>query len=274
MNKKNKGPLIIFVLSIIIGLCIMTYPIISSYYNEKEYKDIIDKYNSNFNDSDLRILEAEEYNKELEKVTIEDAFSSSTKVGGNKYNSLLNIDGSGLMGHIRIPKLGIDIPIYHGTDTDVLAKGAGHFEGSSLPVGGSSTHSVISAHRGLPGNKLFTDLDSLKVGDMFYIYVYDRILAYRVDDVKVTTPNDVKNLNIEEGKDYVTLVTCTPYAINTHRLLVRGTRVEYDQKVELSIKESNIISISDLIIYIGIFISLVIIVLVILSKNKKTNEKK
>ena len=252
----------------------MIYPIISSYYNEKRYETVINNYNSTINDSELRIFEAEEYNKEIKNVTIDDAFTSPVKVGSDKYNSLLNIDGSGLMGHIKIPKLGVDIPIYHGTSSDVLAKGAGHFEGSSLPVGGASTHSVISAHRGLPGNKLFTDLDTLEVGDMFYIYVYDMIYAYRVDQIKVTTPNNIGDLNIEEGKDYVTLVTCTPYAINTHRLLVRGTRVEYDQKVELSIKESNIISISDLIIYIGIFIALLIIVMVLVFSKKRIVKEK
>jgi sortase A len=145
------------------------------------------------------------------------------------YNDTLDITGTGIMGYIDIEKIGVELPIYHGVDQGVLQIGVGHLEGSSLPVGGENTHCILTGHRGLPSAKLFTDLDEMKIGDKFTVTVLDRVLTYEVDQIKVVLPEDTSELTIREGKDYCTLVTCTPYGINTHRLLIRGVRVEGGQ---------------------------------------------
>lgn len=269
MKKNRSIPLIIFVISAVSGLLIMVYPTVASAINEGIYSGVINSYNTKIvSDSEEKIKKAEEYNKTLTNTKIVDAFTNPENINSEEYGNLLSASDDGLMGHINIPKIGVDVPIYHGTSTEVLSHGAGHFEGSSLPVGGPSTHAVISAHRGLPSARLFTDLDQMRVGDMFYIYVFDNVYAYQVDQVKVIEPSDLEDLNIEEGRDYVTLVTCTPYAINTHRLLVRGTRVEYSPLVEQSTKESRKLSSADKIFYAGFFTAILIIVSVILITRK------
>ena len=148
------------------------------------------------------------------------------------YESTLDVTGTGIMGYITIEKIGVELPIYHGTSDAVLQVAAGHLEGTSLPVGGASTHAVISAHRGLPSAKLFTNLDQLEVGDTFTITVLDRTLTYEVDNISIVLPTETDSLKVSEGKDYVTLMTCTPYGINTHRLLVRGRRITTPDKLK------------------------------------------
>ena len=172
------------------------------------------------------------------------------------YESLLN-QGTGVMGSIEIPKIGVDLPIYHGTDDDVLSNGIGHLEGTSLPVGGASTHGVLTGHRGLPNSKLFTRLDEIEENDLLYLNIFGETLAYKVNQIEVIEPDEVDKLNIQEGKDLVSLITCTPYGLNTHRLVVTGERVSYEKKVYENIKP-NMLSGRELIfgalpfIFIGI----------------------
>ena len=170
---------------------------------------------------------AREYNRELlGNVVLTDPFDpDAVKKQNEDYDNLLNIAGDGVMGSVEIPSIDVYLPIYHGTDSESLEKGAGHLENSSLPVGGKGTHSIISAHTGLPSAKMFDNLTEVKEGDVFYIHVLNRTLAYEVDQIKVVLPENVSDLLIDKNKDYVTLVTCTPYGINSHRLLVRGTRI-------------------------------------------------
>jgi sortase A len=171
------------------------------------------------------IRQAEQYNERL--FSVRAPLYEPTQVIG--YNDTLDITGTGIMGYIDIEKIGVELPIYHGVDQGVLQIGVGHLEGSSLPVGGENTHCILTGHRGLPSAKLFTDLDEMKIGDKFTVTVLDRVLTYEVDQIKVVLPEDTSELTIREGKDYCTLVTCTPYGINTHRLLIRGVRVEGGQ---------------------------------------------
>ena len=203
------------------------------------------------------------------------AFSKTEEEQNKEYLKLLNPKEDGVMGYIKIPKIDVEIPIYHGTSNKVLQKGVGHFENSSLPVGGESTHSILSAHRGLPSSRLFTDLDQLEEGDMFYIYVLDKVLAYRVDQIKVVEPSNIENLKIVDNEDYITLVTCTPYAINTHRLLVRGTRVEYNEQVLKNIPIERKLSTPDIILIIGIILVAIIVisVIIIIRKVKEPKEE-
>lgn len=213
------------------GLAVLLYPTISDYWNSRLQGRAISNYErslSEMSDEDLSAIsdKAVAYNEALASMGNMSWRLSSEDLA--EYNSLLNINNDGLMGHIEIEKLGVDLPLYHTVDETVLQIGVGHIPGSSLPIGGESTHSVLSGHRGLPTSKLFTELDKMQEGDLFSIYVLDQQLVYEVDQIRVVLPNEVSELKIEEGKDLCTLVTCTPYAINTHRLLVRGHRIDYD----------------------------------------------
>lgn len=266
-----------------LGLLIMLYPMISSYLNSVEYADIIAEYAEATNQysekkSNALFDAAINYNATINTFSIIDVFSNPNRTESEDYQNILNIDGKGLMGYISIPKIDVRIPIYHGTSSKVLEKGVGHLEGSSFPVGGMSTHTILSAHRGLPSAKLFTDLDQLKEGDKFYIYILDQALAYEVDQILVVEPSETEALQLQEGKDYVTLVTCTPYAINTHRLLVRGTRVEYDEQIAQSTPVEKKVSSSDKILYIGIIFAVLLLIFAIFQittiKKKKRLEYK
>lgn len=266
-----------------LGFLIMLYPMISSYLNSVEYADIIAEYAEATNQysekkSNALFDAAINYNATINTFSIIDVFSNPNRTESEDYQNILNIDGKGLMGYISIPKIDVRIPIYHGTSSKVLEKGVGHLEGSSFPVGGMSTHTILSAHRGLPSAKLFTDLDQLKEGDKFYIYILDQALAYEVDQILVVEPSETEALQLQEGKDYVTLVTCTPYAINTHRLLVRGTRVEYDEQIAQSTPVEKKVSSSDKILYIGIIFAVLLLIFAIFQittiKKKKRLEYK
>ena len=224
--RKNLST-IILILIFLVGLSVMLYPSVSDAVNRKHQSRAVAGYAEKveqLSDADYQTYfdAADAYNRQLN--TTPNAFYKPDLVSG--YAQTLDISGTGIMGYITIPKISVELPIYHGTDEGVLQVAAGHLEGSSLPVGGAGTHAVISAHRGLPSAKLFTNLDELEVGDRFTITVLDRVLTYEVDQISIVLPTEIDQLLPTEGMDYVTLMTCTPYGINTHRLLVRGKRVE------------------------------------------------
>ena len=224
--RKNLST-IILILIFLVGLSVMLYPAVSNAVNRKHQSRAVAGYAEEveqLSDADYQAYfdAADAYNRQLN--TAPNAFYKPELVGG--YAQTLDISGTGIMGYITIPKISVELPIYHGTDEGVLQVAAGHLEGSSLPVGGAGTHAVISAHRGLPSAKLFTNLDELEVGDRFTITVLDRVLTYEVDQISIVLPTETDQLLPTEGMDYVTLMTCTPYGINTHRLLVRGKRIE------------------------------------------------
>ena len=224
--KKNRST-IILILIFLVGLSVMLYPTVSDYVNQRHQSRALASYDETVNemsDADYTayLEAADAYNQRL--AATPNAFFTPEQVSG--YDETLDVSGTGIMGYITIPKISVELPIYHGTDEGVLQVAAGHLEGSSLPVGGAGTHAVISAHRGLPSAKLFTNLDELEVGDRFTITVLNRVLTYEVDQISIVLPTEIDQLLPTEGMDYVTLMTCTPYGINTHRLLVRGKRVE------------------------------------------------
>mgnify|MGYP002772660320 FL=1 len=224
--KKNKSTLIL-ILVFFVGLSVMLYPTLSDYVNQRNQSRAVANYAQSVDtmtDADYSAYfdAADAFNAQV--AANENALYRPDQLSG--YYDTLDITGTGIMGYITIAKIGVELPIYHGTSDSVLQIAAGHLEGTSLPVGGASTHAVISAHRGLPSAKLFTNLDQLEVGDTFTITVLDRVLTYEVDKISIVLPTETDELKIAEGKDYVTLMTCTPYGINTHRLLVRGRRVE------------------------------------------------
>lgn len=232
---KRKLAILIIVLIFAAGIGVMSYPLVSSAINNfasrsqvKEYTDKVAQLPSA--ETEKLFSEATKYNNSLSNnMIITDPFDEKAfqKIGAN-YEKTLNIDGEGLIGYIDVPKINVYLPIYHGTNEDILAKGAGHLQNTSLPVGGKSTHSVISAHSGFPGETFFDYLTDMKVGDEFYIHILDKTLKYQVDQIEVVLPSEINSLRIVDGEDLVTLLTCTPYGINTHRLLVRGKRVAYD----------------------------------------------
>ncbi|MGI6216835.1 MAG: class C sortase [Coriobacteriales bacterium] len=231
-KKRSRGGDMLLIFIFVIGLLILLYPTISNLYNSSRQSEMVASYDAKIaemtpEDFDAEWAKVDAYNAEIARMGI--YFTSSNTELHNQYLETADILGNGMMGHIQIPKIGVDLPIYHGTSDDVLAFGVGHMEGSSLPGGGPSTHVVLSGHRGLPTSKLFTDLDQLEEGDIFLIYTLDRTCAYKVDQIRIVLPNDVEDLEIIPGEDLCTLVTCTPYGINSHRLLVRGHRVDYPE---------------------------------------------
>ena len=242
--KKKAGNLVIGII-FLAGLSLLLYPFVANQWNNYRQKQLISGYEQAVSekeaaegiDYDAERKKAEEYNEALLPCVLPDSFALAESSGVDPvYMNTLNIAGDEMMGSVEIPKINIKIPIYHTTEEEVLNKGAGHLEGSSLPVGGANTHAVISAHRGLPSASLFTDLDQMKVGDHFLLHVLDETLCYEVDKISVVKPEDTSALAVEDGQDLVTLLTCTPYGVNTERLLVRGHRVPY---VEEEVKEEK-----------------------------------
>ena len=242
--KKKAGNLVICII-FLAGLSLLLYPFVANQWNNYRQKQLISNYEQVVSDKeaaegidyDAERKKAEEYNEALLPCVLPDSFALAESSGVDPvYMNTLNIAGDEMMGSVEIPKINIKIPIYHTTEEEVLNKGAGHLEGSSLPVGGANTHAVISAHRGLPSASLFTDLDQMKVGDHFLLHVLDETLCYEVDKISVVKPEDTTALAVEDGQDLVTLLTCTPYGVNTERLLVRGHRAPY---VEEKVKEEK-----------------------------------
>jgi len=233
-KKKNGISNLLLFLVFLTGLSLLLYPMVSNYINTRNQSRIIASYEKELGVVDgetnaKMIAEARAYNASL--LERENAFALNEEQQ-RRYEALLDVMGTGVMGFVEIPCIDCRLPIYHGTDEEMLMQAAGHLDWTSLPVGGESTHCVISGHRGLPTAELMTNIDRLRLGDRFYLNVMDQVLEYQVDQIKVVLPDDTTYLQIEEGQDYVTMVTCTPYGINSHRLLVRGTRV-LDGKVSL-----------------------------------------
>ena len=236
--RKHKT-VIFLTLGFLVGICILLYPAFSDFWNSKTQSRAISDYESvldNLDENEYSAIfeRAHAYNKALYETNY--PLMDYKNVPG--YYDTLRITDNDMIGYLKIDRIGVELPIYHGTSDDVLNRGVGHLEGSSLPIGGENTHSIMSAHRGLPSSKLFTDLDRMEIGDTFQIIILDQVLTYQVDFIKVIEPTDVSDLQIIEGGDYCTLFTCTPYGINTHRLLVRGVRIE-------TIKEKPIIYVSN-----------------------------
>lgn len=237
---KKKSSKIVIILIFLAGLSLLLYPLVANQWNNHRQKLLISNYERIVADKEAagnidyaaEMKKAEAYNDALLPSILPDSFAvadASTETDSS-YEDSLNIAGDGMMGIVEIPKIAIKLPIYHGTGDEVLQKAAGHLEGSSLPIGGESTHAVISAHRGLPSASLFTDLDQLEIGDHFLIHVLDETLCYEVDQILVVDPEDTSALAVEDGEDLVTLLTCTPYGVNTQRLMVRGHRVPYEEQ--------------------------------------------
>lgn len=237
-KKKRKIADIIRIIVLLIALSVLLYPTVSNYLYEKNSSTIVANYdkeveNTTDEEKEEMFRLAREYNARLaqDQVSIGDAFTEESS-DDQEYENLLNKSGTGMMGYIQIPKIDIELPLYHGTKESVLQVGVGHLKDTSLPVGGDTTHAVLTGHRGLPSRMLFTDLDQMEKGDVFYIKILGETLAYQVDQILTVLPEETDSLKIIEGQDYVTLVTCTPYGINTHRLLTRGHRIPYEEAVK------------------------------------------
>lgn len=227
-KRKKSGSTILLVAIFFVGLCILLYPTVSDFWNEKRQSQAVMNYDDlivNLTPEDYSefFRQADEYNRKLKLISSPFIGHKSIK---DEYYSTLDVNGDGMMGYITIEKIKVQLPIYHGTSDQVLNSAVGHVEGSSIPVGGEGTHSVLSAHRGLPSAKLFTNLDKLVIGDIFTIRILDKTITYQVDQILIVLPEKIDDLYAVPGEDYCTLVTCTPYGINTHRMLVRGTRIE------------------------------------------------
>lgn len=275
MKKKKNNSALFLLCFIFVGLSIMLYPAISNLWNSRTQSQAIVDYEASMkNNPKADYTEyfeaAADYNKQLAALPA----PLENQKGLPDYNALLDPAGTGMMGYITIDKLSVELPIYHGTSEAVLNNAVGHIEGSSLPIGGESTHSIISAHRGLPSSILFTNLDHMEIGDTFVISILDKTYTYQVDQIKTVIPNDTQYLMIKEGKDYCTLLTCTPYGINSHRLLVRGHRIENIQEKKIHITSDGYL-IDTLIVTpaVALPILLALILYVLFKPVKKSNKR-
>ena len=277
-TKKKKGSLstIILVAIFFVGLSVLLYPTISDFWNEKRQSQAITDYDAiieNLDPEDYSnyFKKADEYNKKIQLMS--SPFFGYKNIEDMYYDTL-DINGNGMMGYITIDKIKVQLPIYHGTSDQVLNTAVGHVEGSCLPVGGESTHAVLSAHRGLPSAKLFTNLDKLEVGDIFTIRILDRTITYQIDQILIVLPDETEALYIEKGKDLCTLVTCTPYGINTHRLLVRGSRIENIEPEKVVNVITEAYQIDPLIVTPAVAAPMLgILLLYLVIKNRKQKKK-
>ena len=290
MKRKISG--ILFGLMFLLGFAILNYPTVSNQWNTYRQNQLISSY-----EELIGKMAEEDFTKEWEKAKafndtiihnniFGDVFGENgDDIKNTEYWQILNVGNDGVMGYVSIPKINVKLSIYHGTADDVLQTGIGHLNGTKLPIGGESTHSVLAAHRGLPSARLFTDIDQLERGDMFYIHVLDETLAYQVDQILDMVDKDdnetlQKALQIEEGQDHVTLFTCTPYGVNSHRLLVRGTRVPYngEEEIESTAAESMLKSIQNyymIYLILGLSVTLLVILLMkfLIKPGKKKHKK-
>lgn len=288
-NKSDKILLIISIILILGGLVIFLYPTVSNYLAEKNQVEIIREYEEmvvqiNENQINEEMQKAKTYNENLSGEPVHDPFVAGSGYAlPENYKEVLNLSEDGVMAYIEIPKISVYLPIYHGTSNEVLEKGVGHIQSTSIPIGGISTHSVLTGHTGLPSAELFTRLDELVVGDIFYIHVLNEVLTYKIYETKVILPDEIDELQITSGKDLITLVTCTPYGINTHRLLVKAERTEYEEYVtdekEINTDNSNSENkeeknyyIEGIKIGISIFIAIIIIMTIIFIIKKKKSK--
>ncbi|MBP3895897.1 MAG: class C sortase [Mogibacterium sp.] len=275
LDKRTLAFIFIF----LIGLSILLYPLVSSTWNQHIANMVMSDYDDSVAEVPKDTLKdviaaAREYNAKLLPKAVPDAFAVRENTSDVEYESLLNVFGNGMMGYIEIPVLRTKSPIYHYTTEEALQKGVGHLFGSSLPVGGKGTHAVLSAHRGLPSNRLFSDLDKIKVGDKFFITVCDETIAYQVDQIEIVLPDETDSLALVEGKDYVTLVTCTPYGVNTHRILVRGYRVPYKPGEEENVKARAWLNMNIMMGLVGALLGILIaLILVIRLKRRDDDEE-
>lgn len=282
--KKKGSSILSIILLFIIGLAILLYPSFSNWWNERRAQSLINEYEQTiFNVDTSEIDEIREkahlYNRTLVGTVLPDAFAEEEANSPNPlYESILNPTGNGYMGTVEIPVINVTLPIFHYTTEKVLEKNTGHLAGSSIPVGGESTHAILSAHRGLPSAKLFTDLDRVYEGDIFYLHILGETLAYKVDSIKVVEPTETDDLSIEIGEDLVTLITCTPYAVNTHRLLVRGHRIPYTEDEYKS--ETNKVALDRINIWLIVFRVLSVVAgigiafLIMFFRKKRAESKK
>ena len=275
--KKKKGNFTTFILVLILltGLSLLLYPSVSNYWNSLHQTKAIAKYAEDVvnldNDTyDQLWQDAASYNQSLLTRSNPYLLSDEQKA---EYDRLLDVSGLGVMGYIEIPSIDCSLPIYHGTEESVLQIAVGHLKWSSLPVGGESTHCVLSGHRGLPSAKLFTNLDKLQAGDIFLLRVLDEVLTYEVDQILIVEPQETGSLRIEKGKDYCTLVTCTPYGINTHRLLVRGHRIDNIEEAKTVRVTADAIQIEPLLVAPVVAIPILLLLMILLLLPKQPRKK-
>ena len=267
--KKHLST-IILVSVLVVGLSLLLYPTISDQWNYYHQSRAIAGYEKAVEDTDKDTIKkiranAKKYNK---KLLMKDDRLRLSEEDYADYNSQLNLAGNGVMVYIEIPSINVSLPIYHGTDDAVLQVGVGHIAGTSLPVGGEGTHCVVSGHRGLTSSKLFTDIDQMVEGDIFLLKVLDETYTYQVDQIRIVLPDELNDLNIMEGQDYVTLVTCTPYGVNTHRLLVRGHRIANEEAGAIIHEDAKQIKPVEVAVVLGVILLILYIVIYKLIKNK------
>ena len=277
-KKSGNASTIILVAIFFVGLCVLLYPTISDFWNEKRQSQAIVNYDDLIvdltpEDYSAHFEKADAYNQKIRNMSF--PFLNYKNIA-EEYYDILDVNGDGMMGYITIEKIKVQLPIYHGTSDKVLNTAVGHVEGSTLPVGGKSTHTVLSAHRGLPSAKLFTNLDKVEVGDIFTIRILDRTITYQVDQILIVLPHETDDLNIVAGEDYCTLVTCTPYGINTHRMLVRGTRIENIEPDRVINVITEAYQIDPLLVTPAVaapMLGILLIALIVKSRNPGKNKK-
>ena len=276
MTKKRLTSLLLFFIALA-GLALMLYPIVADFWNTRHTSQLISGYDSTIESIDEEQYtefwaQAQAYNEALSRIRGHKLPDSLKET----YETVLDVSGLGIMGYVEIPKMGVSLPIYHGTDPAVLQVGIGHVEWSYLPIGGESTHCVLSGHRGLTSAKLFSDLPIMQIGDVFYIRVLNELLTYQVDQISTVKPRDVDDLEVTEGKDYCSLVTCTPYGVNSHRLIVRGHRIANAEEVKNVLITSEAIRIDPMVVSAVLFsfLILVLIIYLFIITGLKRPEKK
>lgn len=278
MKKKNI-PTVILIAVFVIGLCVFLYPSVSNLLNKVHQSRAIEDYEAAVStlsnaEYEQMLEDAREYNRTYAKNNF--AVTDDAVDGTPLYRSTLDVD-NGVMGRLKIDKLDVNLPIYHGTSASVLQAGVGHLPMTSLPVGGESTHAVLSGHRGLPSAQLLSKLDRMEKGDIFYIYVLNEVLAYEVKEIETVLPDELDSLTIREGEDMVSLVTCTPYAINTHRLIVTGFRIPYEDTIVEKYKagaDALVLRPSHVAFYIGVPVFLTVILILLIRYRRKTVKEK
>ena len=275
MNKRGIVKVLLVLLLFGGALALTMYPFIANYLFENKTDSVVNSIEQSAQDIDdseqkAAIEAAKKYNQTIANghVQLKDPFDDEQlEQEAGEYNSLLNLTDDGVMGTIEIPSINVSLPIYHGTDNTILQIGVGHIEGSSLPVGGPSTHCAISGHRGLTSSKLFTDIDQMAEGDIFKLYILGETMTYEVDQIRIVLPDELNDLKIEEGQDYCTLITCTPYGVNSHRLLIRGHRIANDAQGLVVEDAKQIQPLHEAIILGVVFLVLYIIICKILNKT-------
>ena len=276
MKKKDLFQNMALILVLVIGLSLLLYPTVSNWWNDKVQTKAVANFQSQMAVVDNSEYEAMwqaalDYNEKLLRRSNPYALPDEME---SEYYTTMNVTGNGIMGYVEIPSIKITLPMYHGTSETVLATSIGHLDWTSLPTGGPSTHCVLSGHRGLPSARLFTDLDKLAVGDIFIIHAMDETLTYEVDQIKIVEPHESEDLVIQEGKDLVTLVTCTPYGVNSHRLLVRGHRVENLAETTVVRVTADAVIVEKLIVAPFLLVPMLLVFLIIIAIPNKKNRRK